>query len=159
MAGEIASAVIALSGAALGSLTTLAVQWRSGVVEHRKLAHETRGRVNALAVTVFREYLAVTKAVERLSELREAGAIPGDEETFAATNKMWLAVQEVQVFCPAAVYGPAQHFVDSLQFVVWHRPHEPVSDYLASPRNELFAVAGPIFREADMLARGPVPIL
>jgi hypothetical protein len=151
MSGEITSAVFALLGATLGSLTTIVVQWRASALERRKLTHDARGRVNALAIAVFRELLASTKVVERLAERREAGEALADDDIRDATDRMWLKWQEVSVFCPAAIHEPSLTFVRALQHVVWQRTAESATTYLLHPRGELFHVAGPIFRELDTL--------
>jgi hypothetical protein len=95
MSADVMAGAFALAGAILGSLGTVAAQWRAGVVERRRLAHETTGRVNALAISVFREFLATAKVVERLAELREAGQVPSPDEIRTATDGMWLGWQEV----------------------------------------------------------------
>lgn len=100
------------------SLGTVIAQWRAGVVERRRLAHETTGRVNALAIYVFREFLAAGKIVERLAELREADQVPSDDEVRAATDQMWLGWQEVAVFCPTPIYTPSLDFTKALWQVV-----------------------------------------
>jgi hypothetical protein len=148
MSADVTAGVFALAGAILGSLGTVAAQWRAGVVERRRLAHETTGRVNALAISVFREFLAAAKIVERLAELQEAGQVPSHDEIRAATDGMWLGWQEVSVFCPTPIYAPSLDFTKALQQVVWHKPDSAgVSEYLNKPRGNLFDVAGPIFRE------------
>jgi hypothetical protein len=150
MSADVTAGVFALAGAILGSLGTITAQWRAGVAERRRLAHETTGRVNALAISVFREFLAAAKTVERLAELREAGQVPSNDEIRAATERMWLGWQEVSVFCPTATHPPAHDFAEALQKVIWHKPDPPgVSEYLGEPRRNLFNVAGPIFREQD----------
>ena len=94
MSANVTAGVFALAGAILGVLGTVATQGWAGVVERRRLAHETTGRVNALAISVFREFLAAAKIVERLAELREAGQVPSLDEIRAATDRMWLGWQE-----------------------------------------------------------------
>ena len=148
MSADVTSGVFALAGAMLGSLGTVATVWRAGVRERQKLAHETTGRVNALAISVFRGFLAAAKTIEHLAELREAGQVPNDDEIRAATDKMWLGWQEVAVFCPTPIYDPSLVFTKALQQVVWHKPDSGnVSEYLNKPRGDLFDVTGPIFRE------------
>lgn len=148
MPADITAGVFALAGAILGSLGTIAAQWRAGVVERRRLEHETTGRVNALAISVFREFLAAAKVVERLAELREAGQAPSNDEIQAATHEMWLGCQEVSVFCPTPIHAPSLAFTKALQEVVRHKPGSAgVTGYLKKPRYDLFDVAGPIFRE------------
>jgi hypothetical protein len=148
MSADVTAGVFALAGAILGSLGTVAAQWRAGVIERRRLAHETTGRVNALAISVFREFLRAAKIVERLAELRDAGQVPSLDEIQTATNGMWLGWQEVSVFCPTPVHGPSLNFARALQQLVWNGPDSAsVSGYLNKPRGELFEVAGPIFRE------------
>lgn len=150
MSADVTAGVFALAGAILGSLGTVAAQWRAGVAERRRLAHETTGRVNALAISVFREFLTAAKTVERLAELREAGQVPSDDEIRAATDRMWLGWQEVSVFCPTPIKDPSLHFTKALQQVIWYKPDSgEVSDYLRTSRGSLFDVAGPIFREQD----------
>jgi hypothetical protein len=148
MSADITAGVFALAGAVLGSLGTLAAQWRAGVVERRRLAHETTGRVNALAISVFRQFLTAAKTVERLAELRETGREPSADDIRTATNAMWLGWQEVSVFCPFPVHDPSLYFAQALQQLVWHKPDSTgVSEYLNQSRGELFQVVGPIFRE------------
>jgi hypothetical protein len=155
MSADVAAGVFALAGAILGTLGSVATQWRAGVAERRRLAHETTGRVNALAISVFREFLAAAKTAERLAELREAGHVPGNDEIRATTERMWLGWQEVSVFCPTAIHRPAHDFADALQYVIWHNPDPPgVSKYLSEPRDNLINIAGPIFREQDGSSRG-----
>jgi len=106
MSADVTAGIFALAGAILGSLGTVAAQWRAGVVERQRLGHETTGRANALAISVFRGFLAAAKLVERLAELRETGQVPSDDEIRAATDGMWLGWQEVSVpdphLCPIA---------------------------------------------------------
>ena len=99
MSANVTAGIFALAGAILGVLGAVATQWRAGVVERHRLAHETTGRVNALAISVFREFLAAAKIVERLAELREANQVLSHDEIRAATDRMWLGWQEVSVFC------------------------------------------------------------
>ena len=95
------SGVFALLAAALGA--AIFVQRRSMRLEREKLVHTSRGRVNALSVAVFRDFLKACKAVERLAERREAGEIIDNEAVRAVTAKMWLTFQEVEVFCDTLI--------------------------------------------------------
>ena len=150
MSADVTAGVFALAGAILGSLGTVAAQWWAGVVERRRLTHETTGRVNALAISVFREFLKAAKNVERLAKLREAGQIPSPDEIRTATDEMWLGWQEVSVFCPPPVHDPSRYFAEAHHQLVWHKPNSTrVSDYLKKSRGDLFEVAGPIFREQE----------
>jgi hypothetical protein len=142
MSADVTAGLFALAGATLGSLGTVAAQWWAGVVERRRFAHETTGRVNALAISVFRNFLAAAKIVEHLAELREAGQVPSNDEIRADTDQMWLGWQEVSVFCPTPIYAPSLAFTKALQQVVWHKPDSAdVSDYLNKARGNLFDVA------------------
>ena len=120
MSPEAGSALIALGGAIFGSAVVLLGQFQAGVRERRRLTHETRGRVNALAIAVFREFLARAKAVERLGERREAGEVLGADAIREETDAMWLKFKEVEVFCPEPLTVPARQFVDAHQFAVWN---------------------------------------
>lgn len=149
MSPEAGSALIALAGAIIGSTVVLFGQRQASSQEARRLEHQTRGRVNALAVAVFRDFLACAKIVERLAERREAGEILSDDVIRTATDAMWLKLQEVEVFCPTEIGIPAREFVDAHQLAVWDQPHVPVDTFLAGPRKTLFSVARPFFQESD----------
>jgi hypothetical protein len=95
----VSSGAFALLGAGVGAAGAALVQTRSARLERDKLSHDTRGRVNALSVAVFRELLASCKEVERTAERREAGGLIDEEEIYIATSRMWLRWQEVIVFC------------------------------------------------------------
>ena len=134
MSAETTSAAAALAGALIGAGAILVNQWRSAKLERQRMKHETRGRVNALSASVFREYLAACKVVERLAERREGGDVPSDAEITTATDVMWLKLQEVEVFCPSAVVGKAREFVEALLHSAWHRADPSVVEHLATPR-------------------------
>lgn len=135
-------------GAALGVVGSLGVQRRTARLEREKLSHAVRGRVNALSVAVFREFLAACKKVERVGERREAGEELDSEHVRVRTSAMWLRWEEVVVFCDSAVERPSRDIVNALQRVAWHAPgEESVTAYLRQRRRDLFEVAGPIFKE------------
>jgi hypothetical protein len=118
-------------------------------LEREKLADVSFGRVNALSVAVFRDFLAACKDVESLAELRELGEPVPEPETRQATSKMWLRLQETEVFCDPEIKKSAKAFARVLQVVVWHKPKcEAVTDVLAQSHRNLLDVAGPVFREA-----------
>jgi len=145
----VVSGLFAVLAAAMGATAAIWVQRRSMRMENEKLAHSARGRVNALSVAVFRDFLRACKDVESLAERRESGDIPANEKISAACSEMWLRLQEVDVFCDDSITKSARSLVDTLQLLVWHRQHTSVSSILISPRAELFAIAGPVFREAE----------
>jgi hypothetical protein len=144
----LSSGVFALLGTALGVIGSLGIQRRAARLEREKLSHAVRGRVNALSVTVFREFLAACKEVERLGERREAGDKLDGEHVRGRTSAMWLRWEEVVVFCDSAVEQPSRQFVNAVQRVAWHTPEgESVTGYVSRRRRDLFQVAGPIFKE------------
>jgi hypothetical protein len=144
----LSSGVFALLGTALGVIGSLGVQRRTARLEREKLSHAVRGRVNALSVTVFREFLAACKEVERIGERREAGDTLDNDDVRTRTSAMWLRWEEVVVFCDSAVERPSREFVTALQRVAWRPPEgESVTAYVSQRRRDLFRVVGPIFRE------------
>jgi len=144
----VSSGVFALLGAVVGVAGATLIQTRYAQLERDKLSHDTRGRVNALSVAVFREFLASCKEVERTAERRELEVLINDEEIYSATSRMWLRWQEVIVFCDPRIEKAGQGFVDALQEVIWGTARGRVVAILDEPRRALFQVAGPIFREA-----------
>lgn len=148
----LSTGLFALLGASLGIAATFAVQHKTARLEHAKLRHAARGRVNALSVAVFRDFLAACKEVERIGERREAGDAPDSEYIRTRTSAMWLRWEEVAVFCAPSIQPPSLDFVAALQLVAWHSPDEGnVTTYVNKRRKELFRVSGPIFREATPL--------
>lgn len=144
----LSSGVFALLGAGVGVAASFGVQRRNTRVEREKLRHTARGRVNALSIAVFREFLAACKEVERIGERREAGETLDGEHVRTRTSAMWLRWEEVVVFCDRSIETSSRALVNALQFVAWHRPEsETVTAYLNKPKKELFQVAGPIFQE------------
>ena len=142
------SGLFALLAAALGATTAMFVQRRAMRIERDRLTHAARGRVNALSVAVFRDFLRAAKPVERIAERRQAGESIPDDEVYASTNEMYLRWQEVSVFCDAAISANGIDFINALQEVVWHRPTlNSVSKTLEQSRIKLYSIAGPIFRE------------
>lgn len=148
----LSTGLFALLGAGIGVAATFAVQHKTARLEREKLRHAARGRVNALSVTVFREFLAACKEVERIGERRAAGDVADDEYISTSTSAMWLRWEEVAVFCAPSVHPPSLELVTALQLVAWHLPgEESVTTYVNKRRNELFRVSGPIFREMTPL--------
>lgn len=145
--GRVTTALIALGGALFGVAVTFVGQRRADRNEQQRQAHETRELVNALAIDVFRAFLAASKAVERLAERREWQERLTDGEIQVATNEMWLRLQEVEVFCAPVISKPASAFVNALMHVVWNKI-ESVETYLVPTRDGLFATAGPVFQES-----------
>jgi hypothetical protein len=145
----VSSGAFALLGAGVGAAGAALIQTRSARLEREKLSHDTRGRVNALSVAVFRQLLASCKEVERTAERRELEVLIDDEEIYSATSPMWLRWQEVIVFCDPRIAEAGKAFVEALQNLIWEiAPESSVAAILNEPRRALFQVAGPIFREA-----------
>jgi hypothetical protein len=148
----LSTGLFALLGAGVGVAATFAVQHKTARLEREKLRHAARGRVNALSVAVFRDFLAACKEVERIGERREAGDTPDDEYISTTTSAMWLRWEEVAVFCAPDVQPPSLELVGALQIDAWHSPDgENVTTYVNKRRKELFHVSGPIFREMTPL--------
>jgi hypothetical protein len=144
----VSSGVFALLGTALGVVGSWGIQRRTARLEREKLSHAVRGRVNALSVAVFREFLVACKEVERLGERREAGDQLDSEHVRSRTSAMWLRWEEVLVFCDSTIEEPSRELVNALQWIAWHSPDiESVTTYLRQRRRDLLEVAGPIFRE------------
>lgn len=148
----LSSGIFALLGATLGAIVTFWAQRRSAQLERERLRHSVRGRVNALSVTVFREFLAACKQVEQLGERREMDEQLDEDDIRAATSQMFLRWEEVKIFCDPRIEGSAWKFVEALQYVVWHTLNTGVMVHLNEPRRDLFRITGPIFQEADLQA-------
>jgi hypothetical protein len=101
---------LALLGAGVGVAATFAVQHKTAQLERETLRHMARGRVNALSVAVFREFLAACKEVERIGQRRETDDAPDDEHISTRTSAMWLSWEEVALFCDPSVQPPSLEF-------------------------------------------------
>lgn len=140
--------ICAFAGAILGATMTYFAQRRALHMEREKLAHAARERVNALSVSVFRDFLSACKQTERLAERREAGEVLDADEIAATTSFMWLRWEEVIVFCYKEVEQYARSLANELQRLAWHAPStDTVTKQLNARKRELFQIAAHTFQQ------------
>ena len=97
---------------------------------------------NGLAQKYLAELLAAAKSVERIVErkFRHGEDIPPPERE-AATSAMWLAYEQVAIFCPEGLRRDAWKYADALAGAAKKTPQERPERLLAQPKDTLLKTA------------------
>lgn len=103
----ISSGLFALGGALVGGASSVASQWLT--------AHNSeRAARRAEMRVMLREFLIAAKGPERMVERKRYGEDISWSEMADLTDRMWLAHQVMEAFCPGALVDAAKTYIEAI---------------------------------------------